>query len=278
MKIKAILPVYSGWENLEAVSGVASSTGEFFRLEKTLENFFTHNPDIPVTVVNDGGKTPIEIIRKFDNCYLIDDTENSWIQKSIFNSVGAPGYLWFKRLYDFASEDDFTHIIYLETDVLTRHKIAHVPRHEMSGRGMVSSQHANDFYWDYFGLDAAAIVCGNKRLSKGGIEYDAPWSGEHHNISFLHYGTGGTIFSKSFFEKTYDKLPLIKKFNDQKPDCFLQDLAITSLALVSNCSVGDWEDLCIDEESLSWLSNKDEILSKPTGNEALVHKHEFKEE
>ena len=269
MKIKAILPVYSGWENLEAVSGVASSTGEFFRLEKTLENFFKHNPDIPVTVVNDGGQTPIEIIRKFDNCYLIDDTENSWIQESIFNSVGAPGYLWFKRLYVFASEDDFTHIIYLETDVLTRRKIEHVSRYEMAGCGMVSSQHANDFYWDYFGIE--------KIMKKGGIEYDAPWSGERHNITFLHYGTGGTIFSKSFFDKTSKNLPLIKELNDKKPECFLQDLAITSLALISGCSVGEWEDLCIDEESISWLSNKDEILSKATGKEALVHKHEFKE-
>ena len=266
MKIKAILPVYSGWEILEAVSGVASSTGEFFRLEKTLENFFKHNPDIPVTVVNDGGQTPIEITRKFDNCYLINDTENSWIQKSIFNSVGAPGYLWFKRLYDFASQDDFSHIIYLETDVLTRRKIVHVPRYEVAGCGMVSWCSANEFYCDYFKI----------KKSKH-IKYITPWNGEKNEISFLHYGTGGTIFSKSFFDKTSKNLSLIKELNDEKPACFLQDLAITSLALISGCSVGKWEDLCIDEGSIDWLDNRDEILGKPTGKEALVHKHEFKE-
>ena len=266
MKIKAILPVYSGWENLEAVSGVASSTGEFFRLEKTLENFFKHNPDIPVTVVNDGGQTPIEITRKFDNCYLINDTENSWIQKSIFNSVGAPGYLWFKRLYDFASQDDFSHIIYLESDVLTRRKIVHVPRYEVAGCGMVSWCSANEFYCDYFKI----------KKSKH-IKYITPWNGEKNEISFLHYGTGGTIFSKSFFDKTSKNLSLIKELNDEKPECFLQDLAITSLALISGCSVGKWEDLCIDEGSIDWLDNRDEILGKPTGKEALVHKHEFKE-
>ena len=58
MKIKAILPVYSEWSDGE----------ELFKLEKTLENFFKHNPNIPVTVINDGGKSPVEIVRKFDNC------------------------------------------------------------------------------------------------------------------------------------------------------------------------------------------------------------------
>ena len=276
MKIKAILPVFSGWENTEACSGKASSTGEFFRLEKTLENFFKHNPDIPVTVVNDGGQTPIDVVRKFDNCYLIDDTKNSWIHESKFNSVGAPGYLWFKRLYDFANQDDFTHIIYLETDILTRHKIVHVPRYEMAGSGMVSHWVANDFYCDYFKI---------KKTKH--IKYNTPWltpvvvaSGkgvEENEISFLHYGTGGTIFSKSFFDKTSRNLALMKELNDEKPNYFLQDLAITSLALISDCSVGEWEDLCIEEKSIDWLDNRDEILGKPTGKEALVHKHEFKE-
>ena len=109
------------------------------------------------------------------------------------------------------------------------------------------------------------------------IKYITPWNGEKNEISFLHYGTGGTIFSKSFFDKTSKNLSLIKELNDEKPECFLQDLAITSLALISGCSVGKWEDLCIDEGSIDWLDNRDEILGKPTGKEALVHKHEFKE-
>jgi hypothetical protein len=39
--------------------------------------------------------------------------------------------------------------------------------------------------------------------------------------------------------------------------------------------MGEWEDLTVDEESISWLKNRKEILRASTGKEALVHQHEF---
>ena len=256
MKIKAILPVYSEWSDGE----------ELFKLEKTLENFFKHNPSIPVTVINDGGKSPVEIVRKFDNCYLIEDKKNSWVQNSKFNFTGAPGFLWFKRLYQFAEQEDYTHILYLETDVLTRYRISRVPKYEIAGCGFVSWDQANDFYCDFFGLPKTKHIK-FKDLTYEGNDY-------HNEISFLHYGTGGTIFSKSFFEKTSKNLNIIERLGKEHSSNFLQDLAITALAHVSDCSIGEWEDVCTHPESAVWL--KEDVYRKENGTEALVHQYNFK--
>tara|TARA_R110000751_G_scaffold149082_1_gene253983 strand:- start:363 stop:569 length:207 start_codon:yes stop_codon:yes gene_type:complete len=58
-------------------------------------------------------------------------------------------------------------------------------------------------------------------------------------------------------------------------DWFCNDLGITALGMVSNCTVGEWEDLTVNEESISWLKNRKEILRVPNGKEALIHQYEF---
>jgi hypothetical protein len=258
MKIKAIISCFSKH----------SENKDLFRLEKTLEHFCRHNPDIPVTVINDGGESPIDIVRKFKNCYLSNEKENSYIRDGGFCRDGTFGYLWFKRLFDFGLKDDgYSHVLFLETDVLTRSRVACIPKYDMAGYGMVSWWVANEFYCDHF-----------KMKKTKHIKYSTPWDREENKISFLHYGTGGTIFRKEFFKKAERSLNIIERLYEENKSQFLQDLAITSLAHISDCTTGEWEDVGVDEESISWLKNREEILRASTGKEALIHQHEFEKE
>ena len=242
MKIKAIISCFSGH----------SGNKDLFRLEKTLEHFYEHNPDIPVTVINDGGESPVDIVRKFKNCYLLNEKENSYIRDGGFCRDGTFGYLWFERLFDFGlKNDEYSHILFLETDVLTKSRVVCVPKYDIAGYGMVSWWVANEFYCDYF-----------KMKKTKHIKYFTPWDQEENDISFLHYGTGGTIFRKEFFEKAKRNLGIIKKLYEENKPQFLQDLAITSLAYISDCTMGEWEDIRVDEKSISWLENRKEPLGE----------------
>jgi len=255
MKVKAIISCFSDH----------AGGGDLSRLEKALSHFYVHNPHIPVTVINDGGKSPKDIVKQFPNYTVQEETENSYITDSLCAHAGSFGILWFKRLFDFAlRDDDFSHILFLETDVFTRDKITHTPKYEMAGCGMISWDSANEFYCDYFNLPKPKH-----------IHFYDPWKDHHNSISFLHYGTGGTIFSKSFFQKCNKNLYKIEGLYEYSRGHFLQDLAITALGSISECSMGEWEDLTVDEESISWLENRKEILRAFTGKEALVHQHEF---
>jgi hypothetical protein len=264
MKIKAIISCFSDH----------AGGRDLIRLEKTLSHFYVHNPDIPVTVINDAGTSPIDVVKKFPNYTLKNETENSYVssywntkdsQDSRIGYAGTFGILWYRRIFEFAlADDDYSHIVFLETDVFARGRITQVPKFDMAGYGMVSWDGANDFYCDYFNLPKTKH-----------IEYHDPWQNHNNKISFLHYGTGGTIFSKSFFQKCYKNLHMMEELYKSHRGWFCNDLGITSLGTVSNCTVGEWEDLTVNEESISWLKNRKEILRAPTGKEALVHQHEF---
>jgi len=253
MKIKAIISCFSEHEG----------GNDLIRLEKTLSHFFVHNPDIPVTVINDAGKSPKEIIKRFPNYTVQEESQNSYIRDSLCAWAGSFGILWFRRLFDFAlKDDDFSHVLFLETDVLTRRQITHTPKYEMAGCGMISWDSANEFYCDYFNLPKTKH-----------IHYYDPWQDHHNSISFLHYGTGGTIFSKSFFQKCSKNLHKIEDLYKYSTGHFLQDLAITSLAKISGCTIGEWEDLGIYGPSREWL--KEKVIREETGEEALLHQYEF---
>ena len=255
MKIKAIISCYSNHDNGR----------DLIRLEKTLSHFYVHNPDIPVTVINDAGESPKDIVKRFPNYTVQEESENSYIRDSLCAHAGTFGILWYRRIFEFAlADDDYSHIVFLETDVFTRGRIIQVPKFDMAGYGMVSWDGANDLYCDHFNLPKTKH-----------IEYYDPWQNRNNEISFLHYGTGGTIFSKSFFQKCYKNLHIMEEFYKSHRGWFCNDLGITALGMTSNCTVGEWEDLTVNEESISWLENRKEILRAPNGKEALVHQHEF---
>lgn len=197
---------------------------DFERLDFTLFHFTKHNPDIPILVVNDGGSDPSFITEKYQSVDLINEKKCCWVKNS---GNGTFGYTWFERLFHYAFADDCTHVLFLETDVYCKKKIEIVPSFDISGFMNSSGISVNKVCYAYF------------NLKDYGFEFNK-FGGE---ISFLHTGCGGTIYSKEFFEKSLPNLHLIKNAYLQIPDYCFQDVLITILGIISGCSIGNWEEL-----------------------------------
>ena len=131
MKIKAIISCFSDH----------AGGRDLVRLEKTLSHFYVHNPDIPVTVINDAGTSPIDVVKKFPNYTLKNETENSYVssywntkdsQDSRIGYAGTFGILWYRRIFEFALADDD----YSQTLCKTG----------SSGNSKITKMHANEFF------------------------------------------------------------------------------------------------------------------------------------
>lgn len=198
---------------------------DFERLDFTLFNFVKHNPEIPILVVNDGGQNPSVVTDKYSQVTLVNFSESSWVKNG---GNGTFGPEWFKRLYEYAESDSgYTHLLFLETDVLTRRTITINPAYDMSGFMNCSGPAVNKVCHSYFNLQKY----GYEFNKMGGV------------ASFLHTGCGGTIYSKDFFDKTRNNLDFILDAYRTIPEYCFQDVLITILGIISGCSVGKWKEV-----------------------------------
>lgn len=196
------------------IQAVMMMKNDINRMSFVLENFFKWNPDIPVTVYNCGGKSPREEIKQFKNAFLID-YDDIW-HKKIPNGGGSFDPRWFDLMFKHGLDEKYSHLLFLETDVLTTKKISIEPKYDMSGILNYCGQNEISLY-KHFGLELAP-----------------------------HSSCGSTIFTKQFFDKCFPNLSLIKRQFEERPQNFFGDLMMTILCRISaNCTYGYWEE-CSD--------------------------------
>lgn len=195
------------------IQAIMMMKNDIKRMNFVLENFFKHNPDIPVLVYNCGGNSPKEEVSKFSNAKLIDYYD-IWHKKT-HCGVGSFDPRWHKLMFNYGLNSEYTHTLFLETDVLTTKKITIEPKYDMSG---------------------ILNYCGSKELELY----------RHLNLELApHSACGSTIFSIDFFKKCEKNLHLVDKWFEEKSENFFADLVMTLLGRLSDCTYGYWEE-CSD--------------------------------
>jgi hypothetical protein len=189
---------------------------DFDRAKFTLEKFNKYNPDIPISVINSGGESPINYLKHIPSIVEYVDTDDLWHRKTHCKRGGF-GLPFLEILFNYGLNENFTHTLYLETDVLTNRKITIEPKYDMSGV-MVGCGPKEQFLWDYL------------------------------NIAPPHYhtGCGATIFRKNFFIKLYENSKINKMFYDlydQFPEYYYMDLILTLVAKKTGLSCGHWAEV-----------------------------------
>ena len=103
------------------IQAILFMCNDFARAKFTLENFRKHNPEIPIRVVNSGGESPESSLSHIPGIEFVD-AENLWHKKT-YNGQGSFGPRFADYFFDFGLNNNFTHTILLETDVLTNRTI-----------------------------------------------------------------------------------------------------------------------------------------------------------
>jgi hypothetical protein len=189
---------------------------DFDRAKFTLENFSKHNPDIPISIINSGGKSPKKYLDHISSIVEFIDTEDLWHRKTHCGRGGF-GLSFLDILFSYGLREDFSHTLYLETDVLTNKKITIQPNYDMSGV-MVGCGPKEKFLWDYMKI-----------------------SPPHY-----HTGCGATIFKKNFFTTLYENSKINKMFYElyeKFPENYYIDLILTLVARKIGLSCGHWEEV-----------------------------------
>jgi hypothetical protein len=225
------------------IQAIMMMKNDIKRMEFVLENFFKHNPDIPVLVYNCGGKSPIEEIKKFSNARLID-YDDIWHKKT-HCGVGSFDPRWFKLMFDYGLNKDYTHTLFLETDVFTTKKISIEPKHDMSGILNYCGGNEIELY-KYLNLDLAP-----------------------------HSSCGSTIFRREFFEKANANLHLVEKWFQDRPQNFFADLIMTLLGRISGCTYGYWEE-CSDLRGYHVPTDEGRYRHIPSSDYSTTFVHSLK--
>lgn len=225
------------------IQAVMMMKNDVKRMQFTLDNFFKHNPEIPVTLYNCGGLSPSDYVQKYSNLKLVE-YEDIW-HKNTHDGVGSFDPRWFDIMFKHGLDENFTHLLFLETDVLTTKKISITPRYDMSGILNYCGEHDKNIY-NYLNLSPAP-----------------------------HSGCGSTIYTKNFFKKTYKNLYLVEKIFNEKQEHFFSDLIITILGRLSQCSYGHWEE-CSDLRGYLIKDNKNNYIKIPSSNYSTTFVHSLK--
>ena len=239
------------------IKAIIFASNDDRKLDFTLKHFKYRNPHIPVLIYNNGSTDMKPIANKYG--YEYKKVPNIWHKKT-HCGIGSFDYKWFEYMFEFGLKDDeYTHVLFLETDIYTIKPITKIPEYDMSGPLFFSSEQENILY-NYFDI------------KKYGYEFNQMYN----RMAFPHTGCGGTIYSKEFFIKSQKNLPFVKKVYAEKIENCYMDLIMTYLAIISNCSFGNWKDstnICGD-----YRLNKNKLykLSKTNWGAALIHKVKYK--
>lgn len=240
------------------IKAIIFMSNDHLKLDFTLRNFREHNSEAPVLVYNNGGVSSEGIAKKY-NCEY-KEIENIW-HKSTHCGVGSFNYTWFELMFEYGlADDDFTHILFLETDVYTTKKITLKPLYDMSGPLSFCGSKENILV-DYF------------NLRKKGFDFNFL----DKTRAFPHTGCGGTLYSKNFFVQCHKNLPSIKRaYEEMLPYCFM-DLLMSILCIVSNCSIGDYDDTSnLYGKYVYSDKDGDYKLRKCNWHKAMVHHIKYK--
>ena len=195
------------------IQAILFMCNDFARAKFTLENFFKWNPDIPIRVINSGGDSPRPYLEHIPNIEFID-APNLWHKKTLCG-VGSFGPRYYDYLFEYGLNSNYSHTLFLETDVLTNRKISIAPRYEVSGPNNPCGH--NEFVlYKYLNI--------------------------HDN--FLHTGCGGTMFSYNYFKTISDNnFKFFQDMFDKFAPNYFMDLISTLAARVHGLSFGHWEEV-----------------------------------
>jgi hypothetical protein len=217
------------------IQAILFMKNDFMRARSTLKNFCKYNPEIPVRVINAGGQSPKPYLLDIPNlCFL--DTEDLW--QNMMRSPGSFGPRFFDYFFDYGLNIEFSHTLYLETDVLTNRKITISPKYDISGPNNPCSSQEFILY-EYLGID--------KNLK--------------------HTGCGGTIFSFNYFKTIKNGYYyLYQDLFDKYPENYVGDLVSTLVGRKAGLSVGSWEE--VSNFPFQFINDKRTLVDM---NATLVH-------
>ena len=215
-------------------------SNDFERAKFTLENFNKWNPDIPIRVINSGGDSPKPYLEHIPNISFVD-APNLWHKKTHCGS-GSFDPRFSDYFFEYGLNDDFTHTLLLETDVLTNRQITIEPKYDISG---ITNLGGHESVYE------ALSIIGHR----------------------LHSGCGGTIFSYSYFNSIATKnlknlfFSLFEKF----PQYYYMDFISTIVGRKADCSLGNWEEVSETKPYLGIIDNDTFVRASPNLNATLVH-------
>jgi len=215
------------------------------RAEFVLDNFKLHNPDILITVYNGGDPQP-HLIEK----YGVELIEGPNLVSKHTRSGMSFNLNWYDSFYGLAEKYNPDYMIFLETDVKCNNKITKDPIYDVAGpmgnAGPMETLLVYDYWTNYI----------------NGLEPIGGWSNpfmelQHSRWSHRHHtGMGGTAFSRNFFEKTRDKLDIVRKCFDDIRLWFQNDLIVSCFARHCGCTLGDWQDATDVRGSMRFIDNQ----------------------
>lgn len=195
------------------IQAIMFMCNDFTRAKFTLENFSKWNPEIPIRVINSGGECPKSYLSHIEKIEFIN-APNLWHKKTLCG-VGSFGPQYYDYLFDYGLNEEFSHTLFLETDVLTNRKITIEPKYDISGPNNPCGYNENILY-DFLN------IADNR----------------------IHTGCGGTIFSLNYF-KTIKKQDygFFQEIFDKFPQNYFMDLISTLAARKNGLTFGHWEEV-----------------------------------
>jgi hypothetical protein len=195
--------------NLQAICFMCN---DFARLDFTLSGFCSHNPDIPVTVINSGGDSPSEVTSRFSSVALRNE-RNLW-HRETHCGTGSFGPRYYDILFDYGINGRYTHTLFLETDVRTIRPVQIEPETDIAGVFGCCGGNEHVLY-DYLAIE-----------------------GERY-----HSGCGATLFSLDYFKKTSRNFRLFHDLFETHRRNYFMDLITTLVGRKSGCSWGCWAEV-----------------------------------
>lgn len=195
------------------IQAIMFMCNDFKRAQFTLENFRKHHDDVPVRVVNSGGESPEPYLSHITGIQFID-APNLWHKKT-HCGVGSFDPRYFDYLFEYGLNPNYTHTLFLETDVLTNRAISIAPSYDMAG---------------------PTNFCGPSEH----VLYDAV----NINSYRVHTGCGATIFSHNYFTTIKaGNYFMYQRLFDVYPQHYFMDLIATIVARLHGLTFGHWEEV-----------------------------------
>jgi hypothetical protein len=194
------------------IQAIMFMCNDFKRAQFTLENFRLHNADIPIRVVNSGGESPEPYLSHIAGIEFID-APNLWHKKTACGT-GSFSPQYFDYLFEYGLDPNYTHTLFLETDVLTNRAITIEPQYDLAG---------------------PLNVCGSSEHAL----YDALGINDYR----VHTGCGGTMFSYNYFHTIKNNnFKFYQQLYDDYPHHYFMDLIGTLVARLHGLTFGHWEE------------------------------------
>jgi hypothetical protein len=222
------------------IQAILFMCNDFARAKFTLENFSKWNPDIPIRIVNSGGDSPKPYLQHIPNTEFID-APNLW-HKQTLCGTGSFGPRFADYFFDYGLNNNYSHTLLLETDVLTNRQITISPKYEMSGPCNPCGHNENILY-EYLGI----------------------------TDNLVHTGCGGTIFSYKYFDTIHKtNFNFFQNMFDKFSSNYFNDLILTLAARVSDLSFGTWEE--VSNIPIHYINGQ---LVKANLTKTLIHNYKI---